>query len=127
MIILADRDFKVVKKCQTDEEFCSYICSLKNQENQKTLLDPESPVMKWEFMRCHHRFLKIFFETIDQNRFREMAEQAYAHHQNLLIIYKGVQESPFFASVSSDFQFEQLKTDWAKSYAKGHGFHVITE
>ncbi len=126
MLMLVNRDFKVVKKCQNDQEFCDYICRLKNQENQEAESVSGYPRVTWEFMRCHHRFLRIFFGAIDQQEFREMAERSAAHQQDLLMIYKGEQETPLFVSAPCEFSIDQLKMDWVKSYAKEHGLHVIT-
>lgn len=125
MLMLVDHNFKVIKTCKNDQEFCHYICYLKNQENQKAAPGPDSPAFRWEFMRCPHKFLKVFFSTIDQANFREMAEQAYTIQQDMLMIYKG-EESPLFLPAPSEAGIDQLKKDWAKSYAKEHGLHVIT-
>ena len=126
MFMLVNRDFKVVKTCKNDQELLNYICCLKNQENQKAALNSESFPVTWEFMRSHHRFLRIFFANTRQKEFWEMAERCAAHQQDLLMIYKGDQESPLFVSAPSEFSIEQLKLDWVKSYAKEHGLHVIT-
>ena len=126
MLMLVNRDFKVVKSCKNDEEFCNYICYLKNLENQKAGPDSGYSALAWEFMRCHHRFLRICLENIDQKGFREMAERSFERHQDMLIIYKGERESPSFVPAPSDFRVAQLKLDWVKSYANEHGLHVIT-
>jgi hypothetical protein len=125
MLMLVDHNFKVIKTCKNDQEFCHYICYLKNQENQKATLSPEFPGFHWEFMRCPHKVLRIFFSNSDQGNFREMAEQAYTACQDMLMIYKG-KESPLFLPAPSEAGLDQLKKDWAKSYAKDHGLHVIT-
>jgi hypothetical protein len=124
MLMLVDHTFKVIKTCKNNQEFCHYICYLKNQENQKAAPNPESPAFAWEFMRCPHKFLKAFFSAIDQGSFREIAEQAYTAQQDMLMIYKG-EESPLFLSAPLEAGIDQLKQDWAKSYAKEHGLHVI--
>jgi hypothetical protein len=125
MLMLVDHTFKVIKTCKNDQEFCHYICYLKNQENQKAASNPETTAFAWEFMRCPHKFLKAFFNTIDQGNFREIAEQAYAAQQDMLMIYKG-EESPLFLPAPPEAGIDQLKQNWAKTYAKEHGLHVIT-
>jgi hypothetical protein len=126
MLMLVDCNFKVVKTCKNDQEFCDYIRFLKNRENQKVALEPEQPAVKWEFMRCHYRFLRIFFENREIKEFQETAEQSYASRQDMLMIYKGEGENPLFLSAPSEAGMKQLKKDWALSYAKSHGLHLIT-
>jgi hypothetical protein len=43
----------------------------------------------------------------------------------MLMIYKGEREGPLFLSAPSEASMNQLKKDWALSYAKDHGLHLI--
>jgi len=127
MIMLADHTFKIVKRCRHENEFCDYICYLKNQANKRADSDPENLAAKWGFTCYPHKFLEDFFKIQDEKAFREAAEQACRQQQKLLVIHKGERASPLIVPVTSEQAFAQLRKDWCKSYARDHGLIVITE
>ena len=125
MIMIVDRSFKVLKMCRHEEEFCNYICHLKNIENKRIASDPESAGVKWGFTCYTHNFLEDFLEIRDEKTFREMAEQAYNQQQAMLVIHKGERANPLIVSVNSERNADQLRSDWCRSYAKDHGLMMI--
>ena len=128
MIMLVDQTtFKVIQRCRHDEEFFTYIISLKNRENERMAMDLQYVGVKWGFTRYSHKFLKDFVENSDPEAFREVAAQACRQNQDMLVIHKGQGETPLLLPVVSDLTVAQLKKDWCKAFAKDHGIIVITE